>query len=335
MPKKERENSLPEKEQTEVFVGRSSLVLLVVLAVVGSWLFFNDVPLHRMPVGTVPVDAPIGGGSFEPQERIRIATFNLDGFDSTKAAQGDVVAAIAHIFATFDVIAVQEIESSEHHLLPTIVDQLNQRHGSFDFVVGPRVGRYGRQQQFGFVYNRHAVEIDRYATYTVNDPDDLINAEPLVCCFRAKGTGQEHAFTFTLVNIHTHHQEVDRENALLDDLFASVRNDGRGEDDVILLGNFSASAAQLQRDGALPGMTFIVGDEVWSEDFHDNLVLDASATTEFTGRSGVLDFLRDLNIDVATATRISRHFPVWAEFSVSEGGTPGYVAWGRMTRCTR
>ena len=316
-------------------MGRSSLVILIVLAVVGSWIFFNEVPLQRMPLGTVPVDGRAGAETFVPRERVRIATFNLDGFDANKASQGDIVTAMAHIFSQFDVIAVQEIESAEHHLLPTIVDELNKRHRSYDFVVGPRVGRYGRQQQFGFVYDRNAVEIDRYATYTINDPDDLINAEPLVGCFRAKGTAQEHAFTFTLVNVHTHHQEVARENALLDDLFASVRNDGRGEDDVLLLGNFAASAAQLRKDGALPGMTFIVGEEVWSEDFHDNLVLDTSATTEFTGRSGVLDFLRDLNIDVATATRISRHFPVWAEFSVSEGGTPGYVAWGRMTRCTR
>ena len=317
-------------------MGRPSFVILIVLTVVGSWIFFNTRPLEQMPWETAPV--PTGGlvDTRQPRDRLRVATFNLDGFDAQKAAQADIVAAVAHLFSQFDVIAVQEIESAEHHVLPAVVDHLNGARGdAYDFVVGPRVGRYGRQQQFGFIYNRRVVEMDRLATYTVNDPDDLINAEPLVGCFRARGIDPEQAFTFSLVNVHTHHEEAAREHALLDDLFASVRNDGRGEDDVILLGDFAASASHLRSQGALPGITFIVGEDVWSEDFHDNLLLDPSATTEFTGRSGVLDFLRDLNIDVATATRISRHFPVWAEFSVSEGGTPGYVAWGQMTRCAR
>ena len=302
-------------------MGRLSLVFLILLAVAGSWMFFNEVPLtdSLWPQGALHA---VGTPARISQEagRIRIATFNLDGFDVAKVARRDVLVAISHILARFDVIALQEIESAEHHLLPTLVDEVNrQSGGGYDFVIGPRVGRGDRQRQFGFIFNRRTVQLDRYATYTINDPDDLINHEPLVGCFRAAKVPTDQAFTFSLVNLRVDEEEAQREAALLPQIFASVRDDGRAEDDVILLGDFQGARS-------LPGMTWIVGEASWAEEFHDNLVMDSSATTEFTGRSGIFDVVRELNLDAEAASRISRHFPVWAEFTAVEGGVPGYVA---------
>ena len=58
----------------------------------------------------------------------------------------------------------------------------------------------------------------------------------------------------------------------------------------------------------------------------DNIVFDSLATVEFTGRSGVVDFLRALNLTVEQAREISDHLPVWAEFSVYEGANPKRLA---------
>jgi hypothetical protein len=44
------------------------------------------------------------------------------------------------------------------------------------------------------------------------------------------------------------------------------------------------------------------------------------------GRSGVLDFMRDGNLTLEEALEVSDHLPVWAEFSIFEGGTIGRVA---------
>src|SRR5204863_6411769 len=59
---------------------------------------------------------------------------------------------------------------------------------------------------------------------------------------------------------------------------------------------------------------------------YDNLVFDRTATQEFLGRSGVFDFLREYNLSEAQAKQVSDHLPVWAEFSIYEGGVPGRVA---------
>ena len=61
----------------------------------------------------------------------------------------------------------------------------------------------------------------------------------------------------------------------------------------------------------------------------DNILYDRRATVEYTGQSGVLDLVRELNLSPQDAVGISEHLPVWAEFSSYENGQPGHVAgWG-------
>ena len=62
----------------------------------------------------------------------------------------------------------------------------------------------------------------------------------------------------------------------------------------------------------------------------DNLFFDRRATTEFTGRADVVDVVRSLNITSEEAALMSSHLPVWAEFSVFEGGQAGYIATGKV-----
>jgi hypothetical protein len=52
---------------------------------------------------------------------------------------------------------------------------------------------------------------------------------------------------------------------------------------------------------------------------------------EFTGRAGVFDFGREYGLTDQQALLISDHFPVWAEFSVFEGGGATQMA-GELPR---
>ena len=44
---------------------------------------------------------------------------------------------------------------------------------------------------------------------------------------------------------------------------------------------------------------------------------------EFTGRWGVFDMIREFNMTIDEALEVSDHMPVWAEFSIYEGGQGG------------
>ena len=55
----------------------------------------------------------------------------------------------------------------------------------------------------------------------------------------------------------------------------------------------------------------------------DNIVFDTKATVEFTGESGAYDFMKRFNMTLMEAFEVSNRMPIWAEFSVFEGRSPG------------
>jgi hypothetical protein len=116
---------------------------------------------------------------------------------------------------------------------------------------------------------------------------------------------------------------------VLDDVMRVVRDDGRNEDDVILLGDLNVDNRHLGQLGTVPGVVWTVSDtptNTRGNAQYDNIVFYGRATVEYTGRSGVYDFLREFDLTVEQALEVSDHMPVWAEFSIYEGGIPGHVA---------
>jgi endonuclease/exonuclease/phosphatase family metal-dependent hydrolase len=264
-----------------------------------------------------------------PGTSLRIASFNIQVFGETKAAKPHVMDILARIVRRFDIVAIQEVRSSSQDIVPRLVDLANQTGRQYDYVIGQRVGRTSSKEQYAFIFDRGSVEVDRDQLYTVDDPDDLLHREPFVAWFRTRGPTPDEAFTFSLVNVHTDPDEVELELQALDDVFHAVRADGRGEDDVILLGDLNTSHRRLGELGAISGITWALSsiptNTRGTEEF-DNLVFHGQATSEFTGRAGVFDFMREFNMTLDAALEVSDHMPVWAEFSIYEGGEPGRVA---------
>jgi endonuclease/exonuclease/phosphatase family metal-dependent hydrolase len=260
---------------------------------------------------------------------IRIASYNIQVFGESKLNDPKVTAILAQIIRKFDVVAIQEVRAKDISFLQRFVGQVNAAGVPYDFVIGPRLGRSDSKEQYAYIYDTTRIELDRVSVYTVKDPDDLLHREPLVAGFRARGPPPNEAFTFTLVDIHTDPDEVDRELDVLDDVYRAVRNDGRGEDDVILLGDLNTSESRLGQLGAVPYISYVISGiptNTHGNKTYDNILFDRRASTEFLGRGGVLDVMREFNLTLDEALKVSDHLPIWAEFSVYEGGRPGNVA---------
>lgn len=266
---------------------------------------------------------------YRPGETIKIASFNIQVLGESKLEKARVMDILSRIVRQFDLVAIQEIRSSNQDVLPRFIELINAADRSYDFVIGPRLGNTSSKEQYAFVFDRASIEIDRRFVYTIQDPENLLHREPLVGWFRVRGPPPEQAFTFSLVNVHTDPDVVAAEMSVMDDVFRIVRDDGRNEDDVILLGDFNANDRQLGDLGRMPGMTWAIAGlptNVRQTEQYDNLIFHSQATREYVGRSGIVDFLRGYNLSLEEALEVSDHFPVWAEFSIYEGGTPGYVA---------
>ena len=276
-----------------------------------------------------PGSQPSSPRAVETGESIKIATFNIQVFGTSKMGKRDVVGRLLQIVRNFDVVAIQELRSKDDTIVAQFVDALNATGLRYDYAVGPRLGRSSSKEQYIYLFNTDTIEIDRTALETISDPDDLLHREPYVGWFRARGPEPERAFTFRLINIHTDPDEVKTEVNALDDVYRAVQSDGRNEDDVILLGDLNANDRQLGELGEISGITWVVRGEPTNTretKSYDNILFDARATKEYLGRYGVYDMVSELNITREEALRISDHQPVWAEFSVYEGGPHGSLA---------
>jgi deoxyribonuclease-1-like protein len=265
-------------------------------------------------------------------DTIRIASFNVQVLGLSKMRKSHVVDQIARICRQFDVIAVQDIRSANQDTIPRLLDVINATGRHYDYVIGPRLPFHeheSNRSQCAFLFDRGSLEIDRLQLYTIDDPDNLLTREPLVGWFRVRGPPPEEAFTFSLVNVHVDPDRTADELVQLAKVYRAVRNDGRDEDDVILLGDFNGDDRVLSRHMRIAGLQWAIsGIPTNTRGTHqyDNILFQQHATTEYVGRSGVYDFMRELNLTLDEALEVSDHLPVWAEFSVYEGGRPGSVA---------
>lgn len=262
-------------------------------------------------------------------DSIRIASFNIQVFGEHKIDKPEIARELAQIIRLFDVVAIQEIRAKTQDIMPRFLTLINAEGAHYDYVIGPRLGRTSSKEQYAFVYNAASLECDRESVYTVNDPDDLLHREPLVAGFRVRGPPPSEAFTFTLVDIHTDPDETKQELSVLDEVIRAVGRDGRGEDDVILLGDLNADDRHFGELGQMPYLSWAISGRATNtrgDKLYDNILFDTRATSEYLGRSGVVDLMREFKLSMKQALAISDHLPIWAEFSLLEGGRPGRVA---------
>lgn len=261
----------------------------------------------------------------EPRKikNLRIASWALSGFGPSKLANERARLNLVRMIKKFDVIALQQISGTERDLIPRLVDEINEAGRVFDYAIGSPTGPADRPEQLAVLFKIDRVRIDRSQTYTVADPQNQMTYDPLVTWFRAAQAPEESAWTFSLVNVRINLARAPTEVALLPGIFTSVRNDGRGEDDVVMAGLFQADDAYLVPRVMGTDVTAAVRStttDIFNRHQTCNLLIDRNRTAEFIGRGGPVDFLRLFNLNLSEAETVSSHLPVFAEFTVNEGG---------------
>jgi deoxyribonuclease-1-like protein len=272
-----------------------------------------------------PPPTPMNGGP-----AIRIATFNIQVFGDAKARKPYVMATLASIIQNFQVVAIQEIRTQDDYFIDNFLrTYVNQNGHVYNKVIGPRLGRSVSKEQYCFLYDTAAIEVNPRSVFTVNDPDDLLQREPLVAMFRVRGPPAQQAFTFVLIDIHTEPDKTKDELNALGQVYQAVRRACNGEDDIILLGDLNVDDQHLGDLGKIDGICPVVRHTFTNTRQHaqyDNIIFHGPSTTEFTGRWGVFNFAEQFHLSLDQALEVSDHFPVWAEFNAYESTTPGRVA---------
>jgi hypothetical protein len=330
-------------------MGRFLLVTTVALLGVGGWYAsaHYSLEVHRTAEGAfqyvrivpraaksaVPAETPLDQPPAAPlKPTIRIATLNLDGMDDSRLANPKVSEGLVRILSRFDVVALQNISTTNGGVLMRLKDLINATGRSYDFAAIPArdevKGPSAKAVANAFLFDATTVEVDHSTLYSVEAPPGTFHVPPLVAEFRVRAPPLKEAFTFALVSVLVDPPGGPQDMSILADVFHAVVKNGRGEDDIIMLGDFEADPEHFDRLGNVPGLMAAITDApttLRGTRLADNILFDRRATVEYTSRSGVLDMVRELDLTPQEALEISSHLPVWAEFSSYENGQASHV----------
>ncbi len=309
---------------------RFLLLLLLVFLVAAGWYSLYHFELAGLDEVSVRRRTDVAADSAPTPSRpdaginaIRIASFNMQALSVSKLREPGMAEVLVDVLRRFDVVALQQIRSVNPPLMPILIDQMNTDGHRYEFIVSEPQSTTTSGEQFAYVFDNETIEADVRGAYTVNDPHDLLYRPPLVCAFRVRGPPKNEAFTFVLINVHAGPDEMFEKRNVLADAYRAIRRHSGGEDDILMLGDFSEGGQQSEAWDSLPGGRFVlsgVATDVARTTPYDNILLHERSTTEFTGRAGVFDIMQEFDFTPDEALRISGRLPVWAEFTAYERG---------------
>ena len=253
---------------------------------------------------------------------IMVGSFNMERLGPSKLKDAWVMERFAEIIRQFDVIALQEITSTDQRTLPILVELVNRSGGRYNYTISPRIGRpsTGYYEQYAYVFDTSRIQSSPEVSYVVSDPGDTLHREPFCGRFQTVAAGYQ-PFSFTLINNHTDPDEIGHELDVLADVYRSVRQYEYPEDDIILLGDLNAPPKGLKSLGQIPDLVPLIQTmftNTRQNKILDNILVDRVQTREFTGRAGIISLEKMFSLQMKDAERISDHVPIWAEFTIVE-----------------
>jgi endonuclease/exonuclease/phosphatase family metal-dependent hydrolase len=248
---------------------------------------------------------------------IRIYSFNIQIFGASKMKKPKVVDVLVDIISHVDVVAVQEVRSTNDEPVQQFMRLLPAR---YDYVLGPREGRTASKEQYWVIYNTEKLSVVDSATY--DDSADRFQRSPLAVYFQTNDR-----FDFILIDNHIQPSDAEKEIAALPEVIRYFQRMWN-ESDALVMGDFNADGSYYNENNlasVFPDSDYqiVITNEydttvAESDNTYDRFIITASSKEDFTGNFGVVyyDALYDFSSLGIEPKEVSDHFPVWAEFYI-------------------
>ena len=252
--------------------------------------------------------------------KIKIATFNIQIFGKTKREKQEVMDVLKKIARNFDIVAIQEVRDSSETTISFFLNEINSMPGpDYGVVYSERLGRTSSKEQYAYYYNTETVSYIPNSAYTYADSNDVFEREPFVSGFSSG------IFDFYLINIHTKPEDAFNEINKLDLVVKDAESKFTDEKDFIVLGDFNADCTYFKEKAdlsALEGAEYywVVDDSADTTTkstvcTYDRIVFKKDATfSDYASSWGVFRFDTLYGLNQELTEDVSDHYPVWAEF---------------------
>ncbi|MFH1440849.1 MAG: endonuclease/exonuclease/phosphatase family protein [Candidatus Omnitrophota bacterium] len=254
----------------------------------------------------------------EPQSSyIKVASFNIQIFGQSKINKPEVMNVLSKIIREFDVVAIQEVRSTEDNVIPALLNYVNKQGYKYDYLISKRLGRSSSKEQYAIVYNTKVVSLIPNGSYVVDDSSDVFEREPFIAYFRSGN------FDFKIVDNHIKPEDVSAE---LNHLSAVINKiyDSSFERDVIVVGDMNADGSYFNENNlakVFPAEVQLIGNNedttvAVSDNTYDRMMIcNTTSDVEYAGKSGVFRWDAEYGItDVSFVKKVSDHYPVYALF---------------------
>ncbi len=277
----------------------------------------TQAPVLTQPPTTPPPTTP---PPMVVTDKIKVASFKIEGFDERKAVKPDIMETLSKIARNFDVIAIQEIRDSKDIAMQNYIDQINAMDGPmYDFIISPRLGRYEPKEQYAFLYNTETISpVGSPITYQ-EAGKDIFNREPFIASFKVK----ENGFDFVLINFITHTEKSASEIEALPEVIDYARQSFSEEEDFIVLGHLRADCQYFDVQGP---SALISNEYIWLIDntldttirtddcTFDRIIITQGVSGDYANEADVFRFDTEYGLTYTPTARVSSHYPVYAEF---------------------
>ena len=278
-----------------VLLGKIILVAIVAFI----WLSFDSITgnVVKTPSDTDPYPS-------KDVKALTIATWNLQIFGVTKAANEELLQDYVSILDDFDIVFVQEIRDKSESAFQTLCARLPD----YTCAVSARAGRSASKEQYGVLYRDVSLETGKSIKLiklqdSTPDQQDRWERPPLAATFAVDG------YVFTAYTIHIKPAAVQQELAALEALVPDKGN-------ILILGDFNADCSyyNAQQEQEFDTWHWIIRDTAdttvaQSSCTYDRILLNDDALEEY-GKKGIV---------TAGITEVhSDHYLIWVGLEPKE-----------------
>lgn len=230
--------------------------------------------------------------NIKDEDAIKVSTWNIQIFGQAKLKDTSAMSIITKVCRNFDVIAIQEIRSTQQNVIPTLIDSLGS---GWNYVVSTRLGRTSSKEQYAFIYNNKVKLIDTFQTL---DPLDQVHREPFGAIIEINNK------RYTFLNIHTDPDEEETESYYLDTLLRMYNNS-------ILLGDLNRHPNDFDNDYFFEDYNYSLGVNEFTN-FVNTKCYDNFIFTKPMYYKGVVFSYQDtFNLTNEVTENVSDHKPVY------------------------
>jgi deoxyribonuclease-1-like protein len=258
---------------------------------------------------------------------IRIGSFNLQIFGTTKVSRPNTLTVLAKIASTYDVLGIEEVGSNGSTasdatctaVMDAYVARINQ-------VVGSDSYAYIRGNQYAIIYRKGEFQVVNTGLYSGTQ---FFTYQPLIAYLKST-TGN---LDFAMIVIHTSPSKAKVEILALKTAMAEVST-LYSEPDVVCLGDYNADGTYYTEGTGTnlsgfdsPNFISVIPNSAdttvaESSKTYDRIELSSSMASDYDTKWGVIRIgqVYDVSTCEGTATTtgtesaLSDHYPVWAEF---------------------